>query len=115
MDTRGACAEAQPYINKFSGVDSVCVCFVFVCMCARVCVLKCGELVHLQLTEAQPNLLEIGNNQDETKKLLEEHEQLLAKLKVISTVPMSNKHVFILKPNSCMYSTRQKFGPTYSN
>uniref|UniRef100_A0A672QCH1 Coiled-coil domain containing 141 n=1 Tax=Sinocyclocheilus grahami TaxID=75366 RepID=A0A672QCH1_SINGR len=41
----------------------------------------CGELVHLQLTEAQPNLLEIGNNQDETKKLLEEHEQLLAKLK----------------------------------
>uniref|UniRef100_A0A673GNB3 Uncharacterized protein n=1 Tax=Sinocyclocheilus rhinocerous TaxID=307959 RepID=A0A673GNB3_9TELE len=35
----------------------------------------------LQLTEAQPNLLEIGNNQDETKKLLEEHEQLLAKLK----------------------------------
>ncbi|XP_016355623.1 coiled-coil domain-containing protein 141-like [Sinocyclocheilus anshuiensis] len=46
-----------------------------------VAVLKCGELVHLQLTEAQPNLLEIGNNQDETKKLLEEHEQLLAKLK----------------------------------
>uniref|UniRef100_A0A8C1WCH4 Coiled-coil domain containing 141 n=1 Tax=Cyprinus carpio TaxID=7962 RepID=A0A8C1WCH4_CYPCA len=46
-----------------------------------VAVLKCGELVHLQLTEAQPNLLEIGNNQDETRKLLEEHEQLLAKLK----------------------------------
>ncbi|XP_043104600.1 coiled-coil domain-containing protein 141 isoform X2 [Puntigrus tetrazona] len=46
-----------------------------------VAVLKCGELVHLQLTEAQPNLLEIGNNQDENKKLLEEHEQLLAKLK----------------------------------
>ncbi|XP_050974245.1 LOW QUALITY PROTEIN: coiled-coil domain-containing protein 141 [Labeo rohita] len=46
-----------------------------------VTVLKCGKLVHLQLTEAQPNLLEIGNNQDETKRLLEEHEQLLAKLK----------------------------------
>uniref|UniRef100_A0A9J8C8Z7 Coiled-coil domain containing 141 n=1 Tax=Cyprinus carpio carpio TaxID=630221 RepID=A0A9J8C8Z7_CYPCA len=46
-----------------------------------VAVLKCGELVHLQLTEAQPSLLEIGNNQDETRKLLEEHEQLLAKLK----------------------------------
>ncbi|XP_067300526.1 coiled-coil domain-containing protein 141 [Pseudorasbora parva] len=46
-----------------------------------VAVLKCGELVHLQLIEAQPNLLEIGNNQDETKKLLDEHEQLLAKLK----------------------------------
>ncbi|XP_056121665.1 coiled-coil domain-containing protein 141 isoform X1 [Rhinichthys klamathensis goyatoka] len=46
-----------------------------------VAVLKCGELVHLHLIEAQPNLLEIGNNQDETKKLLEEHEQLLAKLK----------------------------------
>ncbi len=104
--TRGACSEAQPYINKFSGVDSVCVC---------VCVLKCGELVHLQLTEAQPNLLEIGNNQDETKKLLEEHEQLLAKLKVISTVPMQNKNVLILKPSSCMYRTRQKFGHTYSN
>ncbi|XP_051565066.1 coiled-coil domain-containing protein 141 isoform X2 [Myxocyprinus asiaticus] len=46
-----------------------------------VAVLKCGELVKLQLTEAQPNLLEIGNNQDETKQLLEEHEQLLTKLK----------------------------------
>uniref|UniRef100_A0A671SBI8 Coiled-coil domain containing 141 n=1 Tax=Sinocyclocheilus anshuiensis TaxID=1608454 RepID=A0A671SBI8_9TELE len=65
-----------------------------------VAVLKCGELVHLQLTEAQPNLLEIGNNQDETKKLLEEHEQLLARLKVISTVPMQNKNVLILKLNS---------------
>lgn len=83
--------------------------------CVCVYVLKCGELVHLQLTEAQPNLLEIGNNQDETKKLLEEHEQLLAKLKVISTVPMQNKNVLILKPNSCMYRTRQKFGHTYSN
>ncbi|CAB1347174.1 unnamed protein product [Coregonus sp. 'balchen'] len=34
-----------------------------------------------KLTEANPNLLEIGSNQDETKKLLHEHEQLLIKLK----------------------------------
>jgi len=61
------------------------------CVC-----LKCGELVHLHLIEAQPNLLEIGNNQDETKKLLEEHEQLLAKLKVISAVPMQNTISFYL-------------------
>uniref|UniRef100_A0A674CYL2 Coiled-coil domain-containing protein 141-like n=1 Tax=Salmo trutta TaxID=8032 RepID=A0A674CYL2_SALTR len=46
-----------------------------------VAVLKCGELVKLQLTEANPNLLEIGSNQDETKKLLDEHQQLLIKLK----------------------------------
>uniref|UniRef100_A0A8C7SFJ8 Coiled-coil domain containing 141 n=1 Tax=Oncorhynchus mykiss TaxID=8022 RepID=A0A8C7SFJ8_ONCMY len=46
-----------------------------------VTVLKCGELVKLQLTEANPNLLEIGSNQDETKKLLDEHQQLLIKLK----------------------------------
>ncbi|KAG7330838.1 hypothetical protein KOW79_004807 [Hemibagrus wyckioides] len=46
-----------------------------------VAVLKCGELVQLQLTEAHPDLLEIGNNQDESKKLLEEHDQLLVKLK----------------------------------
>jgi len=65
------------------------------CVCVCVC-LKCGELVHLHLIEAQPNLLEIGNNQDETKKLLEEHEQLLAKLKVISAVPMQNTISFLL-------------------
>ncbi|XP_010878421.2 coiled-coil domain-containing protein 141 isoform X2 [Esox lucius] len=46
-----------------------------------VTVLKCGALVQLQLTEANPNLMEIGNNQEETSKLLEEHEQLLVKLK----------------------------------
>lgn len=38
--------------------------------------------MELQLTEAVPNLLEIGANQEETKKLLTEHEQLLVKLKV---------------------------------
>ncbi|GAA6095030.1 coiled-coil domain-containing protein 141 isoform X1 [Tachysurus ichikawai] len=47
-----------------------------------VAVLKCGQLVHLQLTEAHPDLLEIGNNQDESMKLLAEHDQLLGKLKV---------------------------------
>nr|XP_046223730.1 coiled-coil domain-containing protein 141-like isoform X4 [Oncorhynchus gorbuscha] len=46
-----------------------------------VTVFKCEALVQLQLTEANPNLLEIGSNQDETKKLLHEHEQLLIKLK----------------------------------
>ncbi|XP_047670586.1 coiled-coil domain-containing protein 141 isoform X2 [Tachysurus fulvidraco] len=46
-----------------------------------VAVLKCGQLVHLQLTEAHPDLLEIGNNQDESMKLLAEHDQLLGKLK----------------------------------
>ncbi|KAL0963717.1 hypothetical protein UPYG_G00309930 [Umbra pygmaea] len=46
-----------------------------------VTVLKCGALVQLQLTEANPNLLEIGSNQDETKKLLDEHQQLMVKLK----------------------------------
>ncbi|XP_062862521.1 coiled-coil domain-containing protein 141 [Trichomycterus rosablanca] len=46
-----------------------------------VAVLKCGKLLQLHLTEAQPDLLEIGNNQEESKKLLEEHDQLLIKLK----------------------------------
>ncbi|XP_030643095.1 coiled-coil domain-containing protein 141 [Chanos chanos] len=46
-----------------------------------IAVLKCGELIQLQLAEAKPCLLEIGKNQDETKTLLEEHEQLLTKLK----------------------------------
>ncbi|XP_035392326.1 coiled-coil domain-containing protein 141 isoform X1 [Electrophorus electricus] len=46
-----------------------------------VAVLKCGDLVQVQLTEARPGLLEIGSNQHEAKKLLEGHEQLLAKLK----------------------------------
>ncbi|KAG8432500.1 hypothetical protein GDO86_016951 [Hymenochirus boettgeri] len=46
-----------------------------------VAVLKCGALVELQLAEAIPSLLEIGSNQDETKKLLEDHEMLLGKLK----------------------------------
>uniref|UniRef100_A0A8C6N581 Coiled-coil domain containing 141 n=1 Tax=Mus spicilegus TaxID=10103 RepID=A0A8C6N581_MUSSI len=46
-----------------------------------IAVVKCGKWVRLQLAESQPNLLEIGSSQDETKKLLHDHELLLAKLK----------------------------------
>ncbi|XP_067891622.1 coiled-coil domain-containing protein 141 [Heterodontus francisci] len=46
-----------------------------------VAVLKSGMCVELQLVESVPNLLEIGSNVDETKKILNEHEILLAKLK----------------------------------
>uniref|UniRef100_A0A8B9E479 Uncharacterized protein n=1 Tax=Anser cygnoides TaxID=8845 RepID=A0A8B9E479_ANSCY len=49
-----------------------------------IAVLKCGKWVKLQLAESTPNLLEIGSNQDETKKLLQDHELLLTKLKVSS-------------------------------
>ncbi|XP_065526302.1 coiled-coil domain-containing protein 141 isoform X4 [Lathamus discolor] len=48
-----------------------------------IAVLKCGKWVKLQLAESTPNLLEIGSNQDETKKLLQDHEYLLAKLKAL--------------------------------
>ncbi|XP_015275627.1 PREDICTED: coiled-coil domain-containing protein 141-like [Gekko japonicus] len=44
-------------------------------------ILKCGKWVQLQLSESVPNLLEIGGNQEETKKLLQDHELLLSKLK----------------------------------
>ncbi|XP_078537619.1 coiled-coil domain-containing protein 141 isoform X2 [Lissotriton helveticus] len=46
-----------------------------------VAVLKSGKLVQLQLAESVPNVLEIGSSQDETKKLLQDHELLLVKLK----------------------------------
>ncbi|XP_059784210.1 coiled-coil domain-containing protein 141 isoform X2 [Balaenoptera ricei] len=48
-----------------------------------IAIIKCGKWVQLQLAESQPNLLEIGSNQDETKKLLHDHELLLAKLKAL--------------------------------
>lgn len=48
-----------------------------------IAVVKCGKWVRLQLAEAQPNLLEIGSSQDETRKLLHDHELLLAKLKAL--------------------------------
>ncbi|XP_056390309.1 coiled-coil domain-containing protein 141 isoform X2 [Hyla sarda] len=40
-----------------------------------------GELVQLQLAEAIPNLLETGESQDEAKKLLQDHNALLYKIK----------------------------------
>ncbi|XP_025072312.1 coiled-coil domain-containing protein 141 isoform X5 [Alligator sinensis] len=46
-----------------------------------IAILKSGKWVQLQLAEAEPNLLEIGSSQDETKKLLQDHEQLLVRLK----------------------------------
>ncbi|XP_025967001.2 coiled-coil domain-containing protein 141 [Dromaius novaehollandiae] len=48
-----------------------------------IAILKCGKWVNLQLAESTPNLLEIGSNQDETQKLLQDHELLLAKLKTL--------------------------------
>ncbi|XP_043846717.1 coiled-coil domain-containing protein 141 [Dromiciops gliroides] len=48
-----------------------------------IAILKSGKWVQLQLAESCPNLLEIGSSQDETKKLLEDHELLLAKLKAL--------------------------------
>ncbi|XP_007935096.1 coiled-coil domain-containing protein 141 [Orycteropus afer afer] len=48
-----------------------------------IAVIKCGKWIQLQLAESQPNLLEIGSSQDETKKLLHDHELLLAKLKAL--------------------------------
>ncbi|XP_051023041.1 coiled-coil domain-containing protein 141 [Acomys russatus] len=48
-----------------------------------IAIVKCGKWVQLQLAESQPNLLEIGTSQDETKKLLQDHELLLAKLKAL--------------------------------
>uniref|UniRef100_A0A8V1A5N3 Coiled-coil domain containing 141 n=1 Tax=Gallus gallus TaxID=9031 RepID=A0A8V1A5N3_CHICK len=48
-----------------------------------IAVLKCGKWVKLQLAESTPNLLEIGSNQDETRKLLQDHELLLTKLKAL--------------------------------
>ncbi|XP_074159090.1 coiled-coil domain-containing protein 141 [Sminthopsis crassicaudata] len=48
-----------------------------------IAILKSGKWVQLQLAESCPNLLEIGSNQDETKKLLEDHELLLTKLKAL--------------------------------
>ncbi|XP_075036615.1 coiled-coil domain-containing protein 141 isoform X2 [Mixophyes fleayi] len=46
-----------------------------------VAILKSGELVELQLAEAIPNLIEIPESHDEAKKLLQDHNALLYKLK----------------------------------
>lgn len=57
-----------------------------------VYLLQCGKWVKLQLAESTPNILEIGSNQDETKKLLQDHESLLSKLKVRSDKKNSSSH-----------------------
>nr|DBA19892.1 TPA: hypothetical protein GDO54_015651 [Pyxicephalus adspersus] len=46
-----------------------------------ISVLKSGERIQLQLAEAIPNLLETGASQEEAKKLLQDHNVLLFKLK----------------------------------
>ncbi|KAM3916419.1 coiled-coil domain-containing protein 141 isoform 2-T2 [Leptodactylus fuscus] len=48
-----------------------------------IAILKSGKLVQLQLAEAIPNLLEIGESQDEAKKLLQDHSALLYKIKAL--------------------------------
>lgn len=45
--------------------------------------------MQLQLSESVPNLLEIGSNQEETKKLLQDHELLLSKLKVSHAIEIT--------------------------
>ncbi|XP_039185106.1 coiled-coil domain-containing protein 141 isoform X5 [Crotalus tigris] len=51
-----------------------------------IALLKCGKWVQLQLVESVPNVLEIGSNEEETKKLLHDHELLLAKLKFAAKI-----------------------------
>ncbi|XP_063789416.1 coiled-coil domain-containing protein 141 isoform X2 [Pseudophryne corroboree] len=46
-----------------------------------IAILKCGELVQLQLAESIPNLIEVPSCQDEAKKLVQDHDALLYKLK----------------------------------
>ncbi|XP_040296944.1 coiled-coil domain-containing protein 141 isoform X1 [Bufo bufo] len=48
-----------------------------------IAILKSGELVQLQVGEAVPNLLEIGESHDEAKKLLQDHSALLYKIKAL--------------------------------
>ncbi|XP_075385585.1 coiled-coil domain-containing protein 141 isoform X2 [Tenrec ecaudatus] len=48
-----------------------------------IAVIKSGKWIQLQLAESQPNILEIGSSQDETRKLLHDHELLLTKLKAL--------------------------------
>ncbi|XP_038575928.1 titin homolog isoform X2 [Micropterus salmoides] len=46
-----------------------------------VSVLRSGSLVHLQLVQVHPGLCEIGSNQEENQTLIQEHQQLMEKLK----------------------------------
>lgn len=44
--------------------------------------MQSGSLVHLQLVQVHPGLCEIGSNQEENQTLIQEHQQLMEKLKV---------------------------------
>ncbi|KAG7233690.1 hypothetical protein INR49_006727 [Caranx melampygus] len=46
-----------------------------------VSVLRSGLLVHLQLVQVHPGLCEIGSNQEENHRLIQEQQQLIEKLK----------------------------------
>ncbi|XP_071328802.1 coiled-coil domain-containing protein 141 isoform X2 [Trachinotus anak] len=46
-----------------------------------VSVLRSGSLVHLQLVQVHPGLCEIGSNQEENQRLIQEQQQLMDKLK----------------------------------
>ncbi|KAM9305704.1 coiled-coil domain-containing protein 141 [Gastrophryne carolinensis] len=46
-----------------------------------ISVVKCGEMIQLQLAEAVPNLFEIGSSKEEAEKLLQDHNVLLYKIK----------------------------------
>lgn len=49
----------------------------YLCLC-----FQSGLLVHLQLVQVQPGLCEIGSDQEETQRLIQEQQQLTEKLKV---------------------------------
>lgn len=78
MTTESMC-ELRVYVSKERKES-----FFFFLKPVMVYLLQCGKWVKLQLAESTPNLLEIGSNQDEAKKLLQDHELLLTKLKVRS-------------------------------
>lgn len=43
-----------------------------------------GSVVHLQLVQVHPGLCEIGSNQVENQTLIQEQQQLMEKLQVVS-------------------------------
>lgn len=49
----------------------------YLCLC-----FQSGLLVHLQLVQVQPGLCEIGSDQEENQRLIQEQQQLTEKLKV---------------------------------
>ncbi|XP_061735570.1 coiled-coil domain-containing protein 141 isoform X3 [Nerophis ophidion] len=46
-----------------------------------VSVVKSGSLVHLELIQVQPDLCEIGSNEEENRTLMQEHEKLMKTMK----------------------------------